>query len=505
MSRIAPSRSLRTTYAPLAMAIALALAAANSNAATLIIDTTDVGTSPDHCSITDAVTAINNQVAVGGCIAGNGTDDTIDLTHFSVPTTISLTAAAPMTSHALMLSEPATIRGALASGGTPLVTIQRSTVTGTDAFGLISSTSSLAIYGLSLTNGDAGTYSGGAIQAGGALIVHDSVIALNSALIGGGINTLAAAEIKNSIISGNTAGSGGGLLAHGGASLTATTIANNNATDTGDYSGGGGIFASAPIQADTVVFSGNTSASAGGAIYATGGVAVVNSSFSGNSANGGSGGAIMDKIGNVYSTMSTINNNTASANGGGIYSAKASVTNSTITGNEAGTDGGGVQADTFISAYSTIAQNTAAGSGGGVKFVSVGTAQATIIFGNTPDNLVTSGTAALTGQFNLVGVASGGGPSAGVPADTISCDPLLAPLADNGGLTQTMALTGPNGSSPGSCAIDAASSTPPANITTDQRGYARTSGPGTSPKADIGAFEFGSSDPDVIFKDGFGD
>ena len=55
-------------------------------------------------------------------------------------------------------------------------------------------------------------------------------------------------------------------------------------------------------------------------------------------------------------------------------------------------------------------------------------------------------------------------------------DPMLGPLADNGGPTQTMALL------PGSPAIDAAVCPPPE---TDQRGVTRPQGP----LCDIGAYE----------------
>ena len=63
------------------------------------------------------------------------------------------------------------------------------------------------------------------------------------------------------------------------------------------------------------------------------------------------------------------------------------------------------------------------------------------------------------------------------PTDLTNTDPLLGPLADNGGPTFTQALL------PGSPAIDAGA--PVAGVTTDQRGVPRPQG--TAP--DIGAFE----------------
>jgi hypothetical protein len=63
------------------------------------------------------------------------------------------------------------------------------------------------------------------------------------------------------------------------------------------------------------------------------------------------------------------------------------------------------------------------------------------------------------------------------PTDLVSTDPLLGPLADNGGPTKTQALL------PGSPAIDAGIAVP--GVTTDQRGVPRPQG--AAP--DIGSFE----------------
>jgi hypothetical protein len=77
---------------------------------------------------------------------------------------------------------------------------------------------------------------------------------------------------------------------------------------------------------------------------------------------------------------------------------------------------------------------------------------------------------------------------AAVPADTIKTDPLLLPLTDNGGPTQTHALA------PGSPAIDAGNNL--AGLTTDQRGapFVRSAGAGP----DIGAFELQTTAPTSV-------
>ncbi|MGA9341798.1 MAG: choice-of-anchor Q domain-containing protein, partial [Rhodanobacteraceae bacterium] len=78
-----------------------------------------------------------------------------------------------------------------------------------------------------------------------------------------------------------------------------------------------------------------------------------------------------------------------------------------------------------------------------------------------------------------------------LPPDTIVDDPLLLPLADNGGPTLTHALD------PSSVALDAGSN--PDALVNDQRGagFARVVGAG----ADIGAFE--AAPADAIFTNGF--
>jgi hypothetical protein len=71
------------------------------------------------------------------------------------------------------------------------------------------------------------------------------------------------------------------------------------------------------------------------------------------------------------------------------------------------------------------------------------------------------------------------------PGDQNNLNPLLGPLANNGGFTQTHALL------PGSPAIDAVTHNPCPPPNTDQRGFLRPAGPA----CDIGAFEAGAISP----------
>jgi hypothetical protein len=87
-----------------------------------------------------------------------------------------------------------------------------------------------------------------------------------------------------------------------------------------------------------------------------------------------------------------------------------------------------------------------------------------------------------------------------LPPGTISQEPMLGPLQDNGGGSATMALL------PGSPAIDSGAN--PRNLYEDGRGYeCPPTGPCTEfertvgTATDIGAFEFGA--PNHIFDDSF--
>ena len=477
-----PSRSV-LRFAPLAIAIVMSLGRP-AHAANIVVDSADAISESGVCTIVDAVAAVNTQAAVNGCIAGDSNDDTIDLTHFTTPTTIALTQPTPATGHALVLANKASIVGGI-SGQTPLVTIERSTVTGTDEFGLISSSASLTLTGLNLTNGNSGGYAGGAIQTSGTLTVNYCVITNNSSdTAGGAISAGAQTDIEHSIITGNKAGNvGGGVLTAASTSIYYSTVSNNSTLGAASASnGGGGIFSGGAVRLFRTTVDGNTSASSGGGIYGgPGSLNIVDSTISNNTASAGSGGGIFGSSGTSLNGA-TVTGNHAEGNGGGINGGPVDLTNSTITGNTATGIGGGVAADVLTSSYSTVATNTASGAGGGVNFATGADSQATIFSGNTPDDLATASSTAMTGQFNLVGVTT-----AGTPGDTISCDPMLAALADNGGPTQTMALQ------TGSCAIDAASATPAEIV--DQRGYSRPAVVATN--ADIGAYEAGATDPDV--------
>jgi hypothetical protein len=208
-----------------------------------------------------------------------------------------------------------------------------------------------------------------------------------------------------------------------------------------------------------------------------------------NDAGANGGGLFYGGTGSVSLTDSTIDGNGAGSRGGGIFSWKpATLVNVTISGNAANGSGGGllVRSPTTITS-STIAENVSnsdtEGSGeGGALFVEEGTAQVgkSIIARNEgptsdPDCLGT-----ITSQgYNLIETVSPGCDIAGSETGNITGeDPLLGPLADNGGPTRTHALLAD------SPAVDAvmAGCPPPA---ADQRGVSRPQGAA----CDMGSYE----------------
>ncbi len=181
-------------------------------------------------------------------------------------------------------------------------------------------------------------------------------------------------------------------------------------------------------------------------------------------ASNGDGGGINNASGTVTVINSTLSGNSASGAGGGIFnfnSGTVTVTNSTLSGNSA-SGGGGV----FNSATVLPGQPNA---------VNKVTATTSLFANPAGGNLVSeAGTAFVSGGHNLFTDA----PAVTLdPTDLTNTDPLLGPLADNGGPTFTQALL------PGSPAIDAGVAVP--GVTTDQRGIRRPQG--SAP--DIGAFE----------------
>jgi hypothetical protein len=201
---------------------------------------------------------------------------------------------------------------------------------------------------------------------------------------------------------------------------------------------------------------------------------------------GFAGAGVAKLFGPLTIADSTISNNNASGfTGGGVFvGGGATITNTTIAGNNSYGGGGGIMANgnTLTIRSSTIFGNTVSSVdpnavAGGIRSyaTAVVIVENTIIAGNStaagggPD--VFSDNTPFTSQgYNLIGKSDGSaGFVNGVNADQVGTiaspvNPMLGPLANNGGATPTFALLS------GSPALDKGNSF---GLTTDQRGLAR--------------------------------
>ena len=213
---------------------------------------------------------------------------------------------------------------------------------------------------------------------------------------------------------------------------------------------------------------GNTSNLFGGSIYNRNGLLILDKvQIQHNLAT--FGGAVMS-IGSLVITDSTFYNNTANTSGGAVYvfGSILEATNSTFSGNRTGVNGFGGGILINSSNTNSILQNVTVtgnvslggGNGGGLYSVTYIRVVSSVIAGNTASTNSDVGGSIANLGFNI-----------------LSGDPLLAPLADNGGTTRTHL---PQCGSPLINAGD-----PNSILTTDQRGAARP----IEGRVEIGAVE----------------
>lgn len=336
---------------------------------------------------------------------------------------------------------------------------------------------------------------------------------------GGGIYLRGTVRLDDCHVTQNLAGdAGGGLFVDESASLWVadSRISNNQATD------GGGLFGLGDhwhVTVENSTIDSNSAADKGGGLDVRyfeefdGSLKIRKSIVTGNSAEVDGGGILTGGLGAPDSGIpaveiidSAITNNIAGRFGGGVRAAihndggaiEYHVVNTTISDNMAGTSGGGMSVfgrdfrPRLIN--TTITENTS-GVGGGIHIIS---AEASVYLRNSivaensatiedPDISNTDLPFVFEGP-NLIGNAASANITdngfttlIGTAANPI--DPLLAPLADNGGSTPTHALLS------GSPAIDAGLNIDaPAN---DQRGAIRpVDGDGDmTASVDLGALE----------------
>lgn len=326
--------------------------------------------------------------------------------------------------------------------------------------------------------------------------------------------------------SGGVGGGGGGILTDGGTNLTLRRVVvddneagaggpggdinctgglSNCDTIGGDGGNGGGINANGTLTIEDSEITNNRSAAAGaaGAQITCGGSCFVSS---GNAGDGGGiivssaaltlrtstvgGNDSLDWAGGVYchhnSTCTirdtTIVDNSAPVRGGGLTviggSTTATVENTTVTDNHSDAWGGGVSlfSGSLSLRFVTIARNSAGPAaftaGGGGLEASFGslTLANSIIAGNTdtdgfPDCKGTVPSSGYNHIQNTAGCAFGA-----ATGDVTGTDPLLLPLANYGGPTDTIALAT---SSPAVDTIPVGTNGCGTTTSSDQRGKPR--------------------------------
>ena len=275
---------------------------------------------------------------------------------------------------------------------------------------------------------------------------------------------------------------GGGILNQGVLSVSNSTITGNIGEAYAIYTDGAGIFndTSGTLNLSKSIVSGNLSNdpdgnSTGGGIHNRGVMTITDSTVSDNVSNSGGG---ISNYGTMTVANSTISRNTiinGGGGGGGIFNwdpfqrgVTLTISNSTISDNS----GGGYTAGGIVSALDVCcpAANESLRN--------------TIVAGNTSGDI--EGIIE-TASHNLIGdAASSGGIQNGVNGNIVGVNPLLGPLANNGGPTMTHALLlgSPAINGGNNCVLTAnGCGNGNAALTADQRGMPRNGA------VDIGAFE----------------
>jgi hypothetical protein len=421
---------------------------------------------------------------------------------FSSPHTIVLTAT-------LGLSEsggPETIEGpdsaplTISGGGSVQVFNVASGVTASLSFLTISDGVAMAASGggvlnaglLSMThcsvtgntvNGGAGagTYEGGGIYSTGSLTVTHCTIAGNTVTGGtnggqaggGGIGSTGPLLASNCAVTGNAVSGtvsslyGGGIDSTGTSNVTDCKITGNSLTD---GEAGGGVFNNGlSTLTDCTIADNSISSGTGAGIANAATMTVLGCAIFDNSANSFAQGGGIANNDTLAVADSAITGNSATVVAGGILNASGTtfISNSTIAGNAAAGVGGIlVAAGSLTAANVTIAENSSGVTTyqgysvvGGIEIIlGAATLDNSIVALNTaanaPSDIAVNGGGQLTAAsgYNLIGTGGSGGLVNGTSGNQVGvANPGLAPLASNGGPTQTIALL------PGSPAIDAGS------------------------------------------------
>jgi predicted outer membrane repeat protein len=300
-------------------------------------------------------------------------------------------------------------------------------------------------------------------------------------------NTLTVENV--SFIGNSAAGPGAGINSGGTVTVLNSEFISNSSQNSG---GAIAISATGRITIKKSRFVNNSAASASGAIAFSSGwdFTIEDSTFENNTAGFAGAIGIVNSGGTVVTIRNSVFSGNRSTNSYGAGGALRSVyddtrapnmllENNTFYGNQSAGFGGAISTEKgILLKNNTFSHNQA--TNGGASLHITGSVNTSVnlynnIFANTTGGAECTATVANSnthGNHNLVEDGS----SACMP--TLTGEPMLSPLGDNGGSTHTMPLL------PESPAIDAGDN---ANCpATDQRGVARPQGNA----CDIGAFEY---------------
>ena len=388
-----------------------------ASAATINVTTTaDARADDDVCSLREAIIAANqnSNTHEDDCTAGVlGETDVIDL-----PAGLYDIELGPVGDDAALNGDLDITDDVIIRGAGPSETSLSNTVVVVDfflpdrAFHVIDANVDLkgiGVRGGSATTTAAGSTGGGVlVEQGSSLDLVSSALVLNIALFGGGmhVDSTSTATIRKSTIQNNVSNSAGaGVNTEGNLTIIESTFNANDATQRGGAIHSPSGFGPLVTIRRSALY--DNEASVGGAIYMHGGsgseLILENSTISGNRAERYSD-CCVPRAGAIY------------------HNGKSTIIGSTIVGNTA-EDYAGIQVDSYASSDMDIKDSILANN-----FETVGTEE--------PSNC-TGSVESLGGnieypdyEFCLVSPQ---------PSDQ-HVDPLLGPLADNGGPTLTHAL-----------------------------------------------------------------
>ncbi len=226
----------------------------------------------------------------------------------------------------------------------------------------VASTGWLTATGLDISNGSA-SYGGGAIHVAesGTATVANSTFVGNGAAWGGALHVVGSLTAVDVTVSGNSASNDGGVNVDAKGTLTLTDSLVDSNKITAGYVNvyGGGICANGTLTVENSTITNNVANGVndafGGGIYAAKSLTILNSNVSNNLATGKfavRGGGVASN-GTLVAIDSTFDGNVAThatddwaARGGGIYfgavEGTATLTNCVVSNNSASNDGGGV-------------------------------------------------------------------------------------------------------------------------------------------------------------------